>query len=87
MRGERNAAQHDHVIVASHIFKDTIENVGRILVVAGKIFAIGLGDATRRVVQAFTVGIVSGPRNQRPHCRFSFFLSWAGDRLVGQAFG
>ena len=61
-----DAAQHDHVVIALHVLEGARQLLGRVAVVAGEPLAIGLDDALGRVQQAFAVGIVAGPGQQRP---------------------
>jgi hypothetical protein len=66
------ADQHD-VLIAAHFFESARQGLDRVIVIATKQVAIGLGDAFGRIEQAFAVGIISRPGNQglspqpRPH--------------------
>ncbi len=71
--------QHDHVVVALHVLEHPRQLLGRIGLVAVEPLAVGVDHAARRVEQAFTVGVVTGPGDQGAHCLQGL--------LPGRAFG
>jgi hypothetical protein len=66
VRLEGDVLEKHDLVVATDLLEGAAEMHGGVLGVAARIFAPRLGDAPRRVEQAFPVGIVAGPPDQRP---------------------
>src|SRR5712671_4393189 len=69
---EANAAQHDHLVVAFDLLKGPLQDLDRVLGVAGKEFLEGARDARRRVEQASPLRIVAGPTDDGADRRLDF---------------
>jgi hypothetical protein len=67
---DADVAQHDEVIVAAGFLELPRERLGRIEPVARIVFLERIRDAARRIHEAFAVGIVPGPGDQRAHGLF-----------------
>ena len=58
---EGHAAQHDHLVIAVDLAERLAQDLLRVLLVAGEIFAIGAPQAVGRLDQPVTVGILADP--------------------------
>ncbi len=67
VRLEGDVAQHDHLVVAADFLEGAPEVRGRIDLVSGKPVAVGVDDPVRGIAQAFAVGILARPAQERAH--------------------
>ncbi len=58
---EGHAAQHDHLVIAVDLAEGLAQNLVRILLVAGEIFAVGAHHAVGRLDQAVAIGVLADP--------------------------
>src|SRR5207248_2740512 len=63
----RDVAQHDHLVVAADFLEGAPEVRGRIDPVARKPVEVGVDDPVRGIAQAFAVGILARPAQERAH--------------------
>ena len=76
-----NVADHDHVIIAFHLFKGAREHFFRVFIIASKKFFVGFDHTPRRIEQAFAGRIVTCPENKRANSLFGLFAAGPDDRL------
>jgi len=61
---EADVAQHHDLVVALHLFEGALQDLGRVVLVAGKELLVGAHDAVRCAEQALAIGIVARPAQQ-----------------------
>ena len=70
VRFEADVAQDDHLVVGGGLLERRRKQRDRIFVVSGEELLIGPHHAPGRACEAFAVGVVARPFDQRPHRRF-----------------
>ena len=58
---EGDAAQHDHLVIAIDLAEGLVQNLVRVFVIAGKIFAVGAHHTIGRLDQAVAIGVLANP--------------------------
>ncbi len=84
---ERDIAHQNDVVIAADLGKGRFQHSLGVFFVAREKFAIGVGDAARRIDQPFAVGVISRPGDQRTHSGLGLFARWAFDHPVERGLG
>ena len=72
---QTDVAQDDHLVVVGRPLACPREQRDRIFVVSGEELFIGPHDALGCACEAFAVGVVARPFDERPHRRFRLCLA------------
>src|SRR6185436_7299248 len=94
VRLEADVAQHDHLVVALDLAERAPQELERVFVVPAEPIFVGADDSARCSDEAFAIGVVADPLQQRADGRFCLFArglavfglgrgsSWAGRHSV-----
>ena len=66
VRLERDVLQQHDLVIAADFLEGAAKMLRGIFLIAARIFPPRARDAPRRIEQAFAVGVVAGPADQRP---------------------
>ena len=82
VRLEADIAKHDHLVVTVDFVERPPQEFDGIVAVAALPIFVRARDSLGRMLEAFTVGIVADPKQQRTYGSLGFF---AGGALHGSA--
>src|SRR5215813_2970563 len=74
---EANATQSNHFVIPFDLLECLLQNLDRVLAVAGKKFFKRARHACGSLGQTITFWIVAGPLNNAPKCRFDVGSVWS----------
>jgi hypothetical protein len=72
VRLQADIAQHDHLVVAVGLLEGLAQDLDRVVLVAGEEFFVGPDDPVGGLDEALTIGVVSGPLDERADSGFCF---------------
>src|SRR5690606_15085354 len=73
MRVHVDVTQHYDVVVAADVLERLGKRLDRAFAIAAEEFAVRIDDTTRGFLEAFAVGIVTGPRDERTNRLLGLF--------------